>query len=150
MITNSKLREVLNLPIPRIISYAFNNENSVGAEYILEEKAEGVPLKDLWYQSSVETQRNIVAQIVDFETKLTSVSFNSHGCIYYKNDIEKKKVRNHPIVEEIDFSQSQSNDIDATYIKNFAIGPLTEAKLWEGEREMMEVDRGPCMFLVYL
>ena len=49
-------------------------------------------------------------------------------------------------MDEIDFSQSDSSDADAARFENFTIGPLTEARLWEGERETMELDRGPCMF----
>ena len=105
-----------------------------------------MPLGKLWYQSSIETQRNIIAQIVEFESKLTSASFRRHGCIYYKDDLEKKNVRSYEIENEIDFSQSFSNDVETACIKDLVIGPITEAKLWEGERETMNLDRGPCMF----
>jgi len=116
--------------------------NSVGAEYIIEEKAEGVPLGNLWFQWSKESQLSLVTELVNLETKLASVSFNKHGCIYYKTDLENIGV--------------PTMDIDATFlvsgktlncpiISKLAFGPLTQAVLWEGERAKMTLDRGPCM-----
>ena len=84
------LRTVLSLPVPRIYAYSLDPLNLVGAEYIIEEKAGGKPLGSLWYQWQTESQLSLVAQLVDFETKLTSVSFRRHGCIYYKKVLEKR------------------------------------------------------------
>ncbi|KAF2463885.1 kinase-like protein [Lindgomyces ingoldianus] len=88
--TRQFLRTVLKLPVPRMYAYSLDPLNPVGAEYIIEEKAEGKPLGSLWYQWQTESQLDLVNQLVDFETKLTSVSFRRHGCIYYKKDLEKK------------------------------------------------------------
>ncbi|KAH7363927.1 hypothetical protein BKA65DRAFT_472295 [Rhexocercosporidium sp. MPI-PUGE-AT-0058] len=46
--TRTFLREVLGIPTPRIIAWSTQRTNSVGAEYILEERARGQPLWTLW------------------------------------------------------------------------------------------------------
>lgn len=35
-------------------------------------------------------------------------------------------------------------EIDTSHITKFALGPLNQAVLWEGERAKMVLDRGPC------
>lgn len=42
-----KLRSVLDVPVPRIYSYSSDPLNPVGAEYMIEENATGVPLGSL-------------------------------------------------------------------------------------------------------
>src|ERR1035437_7739201 len=68
-----QIRTILNLPVPRIYTYSLDSTNPVGAEYIIEERASGSPLGNLWPQWSIESQNNLLAQLVDFEAKLTSI-----------------------------------------------------------------------------
>ena len=134
----------MNLPVPRIYTYSLDPLNSVGAEYIIEEKAGGKPLGGLWYQWQTESRFGLVTQLVDFETKLTSVSFLRHGCIYYKKDLEKKGLPAYDL-EAISLSSGGPvKGLNPALSEEFALGPLTEARLWEGERATMNLDRGPC------
>jgi len=131
----------LQLPVPRIYAHSLDPLNPVGAEYVIEEKAEGKPLGSLWYQWQTGTQLDLVAQLVDFEAKLTSISFRRHGCIYYKKDLEEKGVPAY----DLEARPSSSSELGkGPTTEDFALGPLTEAKLWEGERAAMNLDRGPC------
>ena len=77
------------MPVPRIYGYSLDPLKPVGAEYIIEEKAVGKQLGSLWHHWQIESQLDLVTQLVDLETKLRSVSFRNHGCIYYKEDLEK-------------------------------------------------------------
>ncbi|KAF2124066.1 hypothetical protein P153DRAFT_412352 [Dothidotthia symphoricarpi CBS 119687] len=134
------LRTILKLPVPPIYTYCSDPFNPVGAEYIIEEKAKGKPLGSLWYMWQKETQLGLVTRLVDFETKLTSVSFGGHGCIYYKKDLEKKAIQ----VYDLDARSYSSGDlVKGSPAEEFVVGPLTEARLWEGDRAMMKLDRGP-------
>ena len=90
LMANFQLRTVLNLPVPRTLTYSVDPLNPVGADYIITEKARGTPLGSLWYQWSTESQLNLVAQLVDFETKMTSISFGQHGSIYFKKDLQEQ------------------------------------------------------------
>lgn len=135
------MREALDLAIPRIISYSVDPQNPVGVEYIIEEKAKGVPLGNLWFQWPKESQFNLVSDLVEFETKLASISFKNHGCIYYKADLEDNGMH----TQDIDAIFSASGErLDCSILAKLAFGPLTQARLWEGERAQMTLDRGPC------
>lgn len=85
-----------------------------------------------------------MTQLVDFETKLASVSFRRHGCIYYKKDLEKKGLPAYDLEAASLSSDGHTSRLNSEITKGFALGPLTEARLWEGERATMNLDRGPC------
>lgn len=137
-------RTILDLPIPRIYAYSLDPDNPVGVEYIIEEKARGRPLRSFWHQWEAESQLSLVTQLVDFETKMTSISFRRHGCIYYKKDLEKKGLPTYDLEAELVSSAGSMKSLDPALLEKFALGPLTEARLWEGERASMNLDRGPC------
>ncbi|TAQ90282.1 hypothetical protein B7494_g1372 [Chlorociboria aeruginascens] len=157
--TRHFLRAVLNLPVPRI--YASSTDPfAVGAEYIIEEKAEGQRLSTLWHQWQPESQLDLLAQLVDFEIKLASVSFRRRGCIYYKKDLEKKcrpvydpekncrpaydlEKKCRPFYDLEAMSQSSDGPmrrLDPAITEEFALGPSTEPELWNTP---LELDRGP-------
>jgi hypothetical protein len=41
-------------------------------------------------------------------------------------------------------SGSSPKELDASILEKYALGPLTQAVLWEGGRATMALDRGPC------
>lgn len=125
----------MGLPIPRIYDWSTDEYNSVGAEYILEEKASGQPLGAIWGGLSSEIQSNIVNQVVDAEKKLASISFPKHGYIYYESDLK-------PIAAE--YERLQSPSIQDAQASAFVIGPSADPNLWGLERAQMNLDRGPC------
>jgi hypothetical protein len=129
-----QLRDCLAIPVPRIYAWSTDDSNATGAEYILEEKAEGQPLGSVWSQLSNDYKLSIVKQIVGIEKKLASVALPRHGCIYYQADLESRPQK--PAFTSI---PKQSNVLDG-----FAIGPLTHPKYWQGQRATMNLDRGPC------
>lgn len=141
---NFQLREILGLPVPRVYAWSSNPSNAVGAEYIIEEKASGQPLGASWFLWTRELQLDMVAQIVEIERKLASISFSKHGCIYYKADLESKGLTAESLTSDLFTSESLSTVSDPLSIREFAFGPLTDAKLWGGGRANMVLDRGPC------
>ena len=47
--------------------------------------------------------------------------------------------------QDIDAIFSASGErLDCSILSKLAFGPLTQARLWEGERAQMTLDRGPC------
>ncbi|TVY27963.1 Altered inheritance of mitochondria protein, mitochondrial [Lachnellula hyalina] len=141
--TRHFLRTVLKLPVPRIYAYSADPLNPVGSEYIIEEKAGGKPLGSLWYQWQPESRLDLVTQLVEFETKLASISFQRHGCIYYKKDLEKKGLPPYELEARSLSSDGPTTRLNFVLTEGFAFGPLTEARLWERERATMNLDRGP-------
>jgi hypothetical protein len=86
----------------------------------------------------------MVQQIVDMELKLMSISFLKHGSVYYKADLDSKGHTSEPL--SVDVSES-SIRIDRVTLDKFTVGPLTEARLWAGERAFLNLDQGPCEHL---
>ncbi|TVY92124.1 Altered inheritance of mitochondria protein, mitochondrial [Lachnellula willkommii] len=141
--TRNFVREVLSFPVPRILTYSLDPLNPVGVEYIIEEKAAGEPLGNLWHNWPRESQLSLVTELVDLEAKLASVSFRNHGCIYYKADLETKGVHAQSLEATYNSLGNPLRELDSSIMAKFALGPLTQAVLWEGERATMALDRGP-------
>lgn len=79
---------MFDFPVPRILSWSTNSaNNSVEAEYIIEEKAPGVRLGSVWKQWPRNLKLQLITQVVDLEKRLTSITFDKHGCIYFKRDL---------------------------------------------------------------
>ncbi|KAK2756950.1 Phosphotransferase enzyme [Arachnomyces sp. PD_36] len=145
--TRDFLRDVLNIPTPRILASSSTSANIVGAEYILEEKADGKQLGNLWYKWPKEARLEIIQQLVDIEVKLGALSFLKHGCIYYKSDLESKGFACESLAANLsrvhNSSSSKAQRLNLSKLEDFAVGPLTDARLWEGEKATMNLDRGP-------
>jgi hypothetical protein len=68
-----------------------------------------------------------VAQLVDFETKLTSISFLRHGCIYFRKELENNNIKAYDLGAK---SLASGDCIKGGPIEEFAFGPFTEARMW--------------------
>ena len=127
---------MFDFPVPRILSWSTNSaNNSVGAEYIIEEKAPGVRLGSVWKQWPRNLKLQLITQVVDLEKRLTSITFDKHGCIYFKRDLRS-------LIDEAE--DIHSHHVDGDALEQFSIGPLTTNELWNGTRRNMKLDRGPC------
>ncbi|KAH7356964.1 hypothetical protein BKA65DRAFT_580178 [Rhexocercosporidium sp. MPI-PUGE-AT-0058] len=138
-----QVRQVLNFPVPRIHTYSLDPLNPVGVVYIIEEKARGKPLGNLWRHWPRESQLDLVTELVDFEAKLASVWFQSHGCLYYKEDLEAKGVCARSLDATYTSTGKRSKELDPLLTAKYALGPLNQAVLWQGERATMALERGP-------
>lgn len=71
-----------------MLSWSFDAANNlVEAEYIIEEKAPGVPLGSVWNQWPRQLKLQLITQVVDMENKLATITFSKHGYIYFKQDL---------------------------------------------------------------
>lgn len=86
----------------------------------------------------------MVSQIVEIEKKLASISFPKHGCIYYKVDLEDRGLTPGNLTADVLDTHSLRKEFDLAILQKFSLGPLTEARHWDGERAHMALDRGPC------
>lgn len=125
-----KARTILNLPVPRVLSWDCDASNPIESEYIIMEKVKGVPLSQTWFGLSLTTKYKIIMQIVDIEARLCSATFPTHGCLYYTANTTEEK--NHTLA---------SNPRE-----RFRIGPVVDPLLWRDERYDMPLSRGPCQF----
>ncbi|KAL9079924.1 MAG: hypothetical protein Q9157_001216 [Trypethelium eluteriae] len=135
------LRDVFNIPVPRVLSWSCDAANNpIQAEHILEEKAPGSRLGALWISLPWKTKLAIVEQVVDFDCSLTAVQFNTHGCIYFKEDLRRLTSKS----DTVQFTA----DRQGLNLDQYAMGPLAKAELWASGREQMNLDRGPCRFTI--
>ena len=125
----------MDIPVPQILSWSCNSaDNLVEAEYIIEEKAPGVRLGSVWNRWPRDLKLKLITQVIDLEKRLTTITFDKHGCIYFYKDLRSL------IGDAEDILSAVENDA----LKEFAIGPLTTNELWNGTRKNMKLDRGPC------
>jgi hypothetical protein len=69
-----------------------------------------------------ETKFTIVDQVIDFDSSLSSVSFKTHGCIYFKEDLQRLG----GVSETIQLSSGQ----DYPDLGRYVMGPLTKGEFW--------------------
>ena len=125
--TMSFLRNVLELPVPRVFAYSSTDANPVGAEYIIMERLQGESLASRWLSLSTAELKEVMTQIVEVEQKILSFRFPAYGSLYYKDDVAEKS--------RIDIQ-----------VDGFCVGPISKRQFWHDEREQMQLDRGPCQF----
>lgn len=123
--TMNFLRNVLELPVPRIFAYSATDANPVGAEYIIMERLHGESLASRWLSLSTAEVKEVMTQIVEVEQKIFSFCFPAYGSLYYKDDI------------------AEASRIDLQ-VDGFCVGPISKRQFWHDEREQMQLDRGPC------
>ncbi|KAL3422844.1 hypothetical protein PVAG01_04591 [Phlyctema vagabunda] len=130
--TRQFLRDALGLPIPRVLSWSADRNNPIGAEYILEEQAQGMPLGRLWKdwdEWPMEPRYDIIAQVVEIESKLASTKFAKAACIYFREDFPN--------------GDSLVTVPPLPLLEGFTLGPLLESGMWRGARTNMDMSRGP-------
>lgn len=118
------------IPVPKVFGYSAVADNCAGTEYIFMEYVQGKNLGDMWYTLSERERRELVARIVQLESRLFSLRFPASGSLYYCKDLPDNYSR--VIVP------SPGSD------PRFCIGPDTSLRLWYGKRLNLSVERGPC------
>jgi hypothetical protein len=73
---SNQARTVLELPVPRVLSWSGDVENAVGSEFILMEEATGTQLGEVWDDMEIDVKLNIVDEIVAIQKKFLSLSFS--------------------------------------------------------------------------
>ncbi|PLN86244.1 protein kinase-like protein [Aspergillus taichungensis] len=110
-------------PTPEVHAWCPDRENPVGAEYIIMEKMDGVPLGEVWFSMTPKEMQKVMMQVVEWEARLFRLEFPACGSIYYRSDIPGEKMV--PLSGE------------------FCVGPTAHYSWWHGERASLDIDRGP-------
>ncbi|KAJ4983835.1 hypothetical protein SVAN01_10698 [Stagonosporopsis vannaccii] len=123
-------RDILNLPVPKVLAWSATDQNPVQAEYIIMEEAQGSQLHKVWQDLPLRKKVNIMREFVEIEKKLLSISFDKFGSLYFRDSgiqgCEPAIVKN--------ASQGSINHISSRY----CIGPITRREFWKGQRSQME------------
>ncbi|EGE00104.1 serine/threonine protein kinase [Trichophyton tonsurans CBS 112818] len=116
------VRNRLHIPAPKVYSWCSDaSKSKVGAEYIIMEKAEGIPLSKIWDGIDVMQKSKIVENIVLFEKSLALNPFSSYGSLYYADGDATEG-----------FTES-----------GFTIGPTNNRKYLDDGRRSLTLDREP-------
>jgi hypothetical protein len=135
-------REVLNLPVPRVITWSGakrGHTNPVGADYIIMEEVPGVRLSQRWEEfGSADDVRPILTGVLDVETKFESLCFSRIGSLYFKEDVSAD-------LQTVPLLTGSIDAVTRELSERYRVGPLIDYQWWRGERAHMPLDRGPCM-----
>lgn len=127
-------RTVLDTPTPRV--YAWNSkakENPVGAEFIVMEKAEGVPLSQAWSGMNLSQKLQILLAMTSFQNRWLGVTFSHYGSLYYAEDVQPP--------ERFYYVENKNTIKDS----RFTVGPITGRDWCDADRLCLNIDRGPCV-----
>ena len=75
-----QVRNVISIPVPRILAWDGGSSNSAESEYILMEEAKGTQLEELWTDMDLGDKFKVVDDVITIQKKLQSVTFSRFGC----------------------------------------------------------------------
>ncbi|KAL9103362.1 MAG: hypothetical protein Q9163_001574 [Psora crenata] len=128
-------RNVLGTPVPRVYAWSSRaNENLVGAEYIIMEKAPGIQLDDVWQKMGFKERWAVTQTVAHHQSLWTSIRFQKLGSLYYAQDLDKQNLDN-PLYIDLD-----GNEI---VDMKFAVGPSNGREFVDDGRANINFDRGP-------
>ena len=113
--------------MPRVLSWSSDSSNAVGAEYIIMEKAAGVPLFQRWGGMSEFEKLQLIKNLTKIEAQLSTIRFPAYGGLYLRTDAS---LPTETLDAEIDPSQS------------FEIGPSCDRAF--DIDNTLGCERGPC------
>lgn len=116
--------------MPRVLSWSSDSSNAVGVEYIIMEKAAGVPLFQQWSNMTEFEKLQLIKNLTKLEAQLLAVRFPAYGGLYLRTDMSRL---NRPLDSDIDPSQS------------FCIGPSCDRSF--NTELNLEFNQGPCALL---
>lgn len=135
-VATMKLMDALEIPVPKVLTWSSRADTDVGTEYIIMEKAKGVPLANVWETMDLRQRGDLVSELVNIDKKMFNFEFSGYGSIFLSQDLIGD-VSSLPINSNPEFS-------------DYRIGPSTMRNFWKGERSSMFIDRGPCNYSICL
>ena len=127
------VRRHTGIPVPRVLSWSSNKSNPVGAEYIIMEKAAGVPLYQCWDRMTEFEKLQLIKNLTKLEAQLSGIQFPAYGGLYLRTDMTQSNIS---LDGEIDPSQS------------YCIRPSCDRAF--NADLTLDFDQGPCAFPMQL
>lgn len=94
-----QVRRHTSIPVPRVLSWSSNSSNAVGVEYIIMEKAAGIPLFQVWGTMTEFDKLQLIKNLTKFESQLADIKFPAYGGLYLRTDMNHF---NRPLDEDIE------------------------------------------------
>jgi hypothetical protein len=105
------------------------------------EKQPGVMLNDMWDNMEGSQKAEILKQVVRFEKTLASTRSTKCGSLYYKQDVPQSDSTTPLYID---------GNGNAVHNTEFEIGPTNHRSFFDFGKGALDIDRGPCMFLLYV
>lgn len=100
------------------------------------EDAPGAQLGTAWPGMSLARKMKVIEGLVSIERKLSSISFNRYGNLYFSNNW-------FPGCIKAEIAGNIEDSVKDEVSRRFVIGPVVKQSFWDQERVLMEIDRGP-------
>ncbi|KAE8352037.1 phosphotransferase enzyme family protein [Aspergillus coremiiformis] len=97
---NVRMRMHTNIPVPRVFSWSSDDSNPVSAEYIIMEKAAGIPLFEQWGKMAEIEKLELIKNLTKLEAQLSAIQFPAYGGLYRRTDANHLQC--HALGENID------------------------------------------------
>lgn len=126
--------------MPKIYTYNCNaSQSPVGAEYIIMEKARGVPLDTVWAGLDLASKWAVTQAVAELEEDWSSAAFHGYGSLYHASDLamSTRQIR-----------QPQLRPESAQEDQHFVLGPTTGREWNSHGRSNIQCDRGPCEYFL--
>lgn len=79
------MKQQTSIPVPEVYTWSSDPTNPIGAEYIIMEKAAGVPLFKIWGEISLSDKLELVKRLTAFERELCSLQLPAYGSLYLRS-----------------------------------------------------------------
>lgn len=83
----SIVRELTDIPIPRVLSWSDDPSDSVGAEYIIMEHVSGVQLAQQWPEMTSLQRLECVQNLGYLMKQMNDLEFPAYGSIYFNDGL---------------------------------------------------------------
>ncbi|PYI25557.1 hypothetical protein BP00DRAFT_461720 [Aspergillus indologenus CBS 114.80] len=80
------VKRYTGIPVPGVLSWSSDSSNPVGAEYIIMEKAAGVPLYERWEGMAEIERLGLIRNLTKLEAQLSAIAFPAYGALYRRVD----------------------------------------------------------------
>ncbi|KAL4912146.1 kinase-like domain-containing protein [Aspergillus aurantiobrunneus] len=116
--------------VPKVLAYSPDEQNSVGVEYLVLEKLDGVSLGERWFIMDGKARVKIMRQFVDLENRVMGLGFPASGNLYFRGDLKTRA--------SVSLHRRTGDGLEEV-----VIGPTVQHAWWYGQRSLLDIDRGP-------
>ncbi|KAK2734458.1 hypothetical protein FQN57_001693 [Myotisia sp. PD_48] len=78
------VRSSTSIPAPKVLAWNSDPKNPVGAEYIIQEKAAGKQLFDVWGEMNEPTKFKLIRNLCQLEAELAKIKLPAFGNLYFR------------------------------------------------------------------
>ncbi|PYH34740.1 aminoglycoside phosphotransferase family protein [Aspergillus neoniger CBS 115656] len=90
--TMAFLRDILGVPVPRVLAYSADSTNPVGSVYIIMKRVKGVSVASRWLSLTTADVASLMKQIAEIEARIFAYPFTGYGSLYRKRELEEELI----------------------------------------------------------